>query len=165
MVDLIARQGDLPIAPMTRVTLHFTLALVSGEEVDTTRHGAPATFDVGDGKLLPGFEMALIGYRAGDEVSVTLPPEQAFGEHRAANVQRMSRGKFTDVTPEPGLLVSFGAADGELPGLVTKIEGDWVSVDFNHPLAGRDVVFDVSVIRVEPAPSAARRSSGDHPSR
>ena len=61
MVDLIARQGDLPIAPMTRVTLHFTLALASGEEVDTTRRGPPATFEVGDGKLLPGFELALFG--------------------------------------------------------------------------------------------------------
>jgi len=63
----------------SRVTLHFAVLLDTGEEVDTTRRGQPATFEVGDGNLLPGFEQVLMGMRAGDDAQIELTPEQAFG--------------------------------------------------------------------------------------
>lgn len=137
------------IGDNSRVTLHFAVLLESGEEVDTTRRGKPATFEMGDGSLLPGFEEALRGMRAGDDAQIELAPEQAFGEHRRDNVQLIARERFRDVDLEPGTIVSFAAPDGELPGVVRRLFDRTVEVDFNHPLAGRRIVFDVSILNVE----------------
>jgi FKBP-type peptidyl-prolyl cis-trans isomerase SlpA len=153
-MDLITSTARRRIDERSRVTLHFAILLESGAEVDTTRCGRPATFVMGDGSLLPGFERALIGLRAGDDAQLVLSPEEAFGPHRRENVQRLSMERFRGVEPEPGLVVSFAAADGELPGVVRRVAGTEVEVDFNHPLAGRRVIFDVSILQVEDAHDA-----------
>jgi FKBP-type peptidyl-prolyl cis-trans isomerase SlpA len=153
MSELIARDFARRIGEGCRVTLHFSILLDSGEEIDTTRRGQPATFAFGDGNLLPGFEVALVGMRAGDDAQIVLEPAQAFGEHRADNVRLIERERFRDVELEPGLVVSFAAADGELPGVVKRLFERTVEVDFNHPLAGRRVIFDVSILRVDDASS------------
>ncbi|MDZ7668118.1 MAG: peptidylprolyl isomerase [Gammaproteobacteria bacterium] len=153
-----------PIDERSRVTLHFAVLLDSGEEVDTTRRGKPATFEMGDGSLLPGFEAALLGMRPGDDAQIELEPEQAFGEHRRENVQLLDRARFRDVELEPGVVISFDAPDGALPGVVRRVFERTVEVDFNHPLAGRRIVFDVSIIKVLPAgpPLKAADSSSGH---
>lgn len=136
----------------SRVTLHFAVLLATGEEVDTTRRGRPATFVYGDGNLLPGFETALLGMTAGDDAQLELAPEQAFGPRLPANVQVLDKSRFpADVELEPGLMVSFAAPDGELPGVVQRVFERTVEVDFNHPLAGRPIIFDVSILKVEDA--------------
>ncbi|MCH2099830.1 MAG: peptidylprolyl isomerase [Pseudomonadales bacterium] len=142
----------LAVGPGTRVTLHFSLLKESGEEIDSTWAKKPATFDVGDGSLLPGFEEAMFGLTAGETASLSLPPEKAFGQRNPQNIQRMGRHLFApDMELECGLVVSFAdAANAELPGVVTALDEDEVEVDFNHPLAGQSLRFDVSVIRVEP---------------
>lgn len=140
------------IGERSRVTLHFAVLLETGEEVDTTRRGRPATFEMGDGNLLPGFEAALMGMRPGDDAQIPLAPEQAFGAHNPGNVQILEKSRFpADVELEPGLMVSFAAQDGELPGVVLRVFERTVEVDFNHPLAGRRIVFDVSILKVEDA--------------
>lgn len=143
----------LVIGPGTRVTLHFSIRLPGGEEVDSTWNRRPATFEVGDGNLLPGFERALFGLEAGATRQVTITPEEGFGMPHPDNVQRLDREDFPpDMTLEEGLVVSFAdAARAELPGVIKRIDGDRVEVDFNHPLAGRSLVFDVQIIRVESA--------------
>jgi FKBP-type peptidyl-prolyl cis-trans isomerase SlpA len=139
------------IGPEMRVTLHFSLLLESGEEVDTTRRGRPATFVVGDGSLPPGFERALAGLAKGDDATLDIAPADGFGERTDANVRRLARNRFSgDISLEKGLVVSFAAADGELPGVIVDLDGDDVVVDFNHPLAGRRLKFDVSVLDVRP---------------
>ena len=150
---LLASDSPLRIGPGTIVTLHFSLLLESGEELDTTRRGHPATFAFGDGKLPSGFERALTGLRAGDDVVLDIAPEDGFGNRVAANVRTLSRSRFApDIGLEEGLVVSFAAPEGELPGVVTTVKEDTVVVDFNHPLAGRRLRFDVSVLNVRPAP-------------
>ncbi len=149
MPDLISREGDTRISENSRVTLHFSLLLPSGEEIDTTRNGDPATFTMGDGSLLPGFEAALLGLQAGDASQIQLPAAEAFGEHNAANVQLIARNRFADLELEEGLVVSFAAPDGELPGVVVGLYEETVKVDFNHPLSGTDITFDVAIINVE----------------
>ena len=146
----------LAIGHGTRVTLHFSLLLESGEEVDGTRRGRPATFEVGDGNLLPGFEAALFGLSTGDEARIPIPPERAFGEHRRENVRLMNRERFRGVDLTPGVVVSFTAADGELPGVIRRVLDSAVEVDFNHPLAGRHILFDVSILKVEKVGEAER---------
>lgn len=139
-----------PIGPGTEVELTFSLRLESGEEIDGT--GAkPATFAVGDGKLLPGFESALFGLHAGDERALVLNPESAFGEFNEDNVQRIKRSSFqANMALTEGLMMSFAdAQNAELPGVIVGIDDQYVEVDFNHPLAGKTILFDVNILRVK----------------
>lgn len=132
------------------VTLHFSLHLSSGEEVDSTFDKEPATFTIGDGNVLPGFEKVLLGLSVGDDMRTTVPAEEAFGAVNPANVQQLPRQAFTDeVTLSPGLVVSFAdAAQHERPGVVMEWDDSTVTVDFNHPLAGKDIVFRAKIIEV-----------------
>ena len=149
MTSLIATGSDARIGAQSRVTLHFALLLETGEEVDTTRRARPATFEMGDGSLLPGFEKALVGMQAGDDAQLLLDAADAFGEQNPGNVRLLGVDRFPGIELEPGLIVSFAAPDGELPGVVKKVFPSTVQVDFNHPLAGRRIIFDVSIIKVE----------------
>jgi len=153
--DLISSSESLRIGESMQVTLHFSILLEEGDEVDSTRAGKPAVFVVGDGNLLPGFESALFGMTAGDAAQLEIPAVDAFGERVEGNVQRLPRSRFPNADElEEGLIVSFAAPDGELPGVVRKLWEETVEVDFNHPLAGRDLVFDVSILKVQPAPES-----------
>ena len=154
MSDLIASSdGDgLKIQMGSRISLHFALLMPSGEEIDTTRRGKPASLTLGDGNLLPGFEEVLLGLSAGDDAQLVIPAEQAFGERVEANVRLLAKTLFAEFNSEeplePGLVVSFQAPDGELPGVVKAVYDDTVQVDFNHPLSGSDITFDVSILSV-----------------
>ena len=155
MADLIASsEGSKQKIQMgSRISLHFALLMPSGEEIDTTRRSKPAALTLGDGNLLPGFESALLGLSAGDDAQLIVPAEQAFGERVEANVRLLAKTLFAEFTSEeplePGLVVSFQAPDGELPGVVKAVYDDTVQVDFNHPLSGSDITFDVSILSVE----------------
>lgn len=135
-----------------RVTLHFAIKLSDGSVVDSNFDKGPATFDIGDGSLLPGFEQALFGMVAGDKKVIDIKPEQGFGMPNPNNVQQMSRQDFAEeLDLQPGLMLSFADANrAELPGVIKKIEGDSVEVDFNHPLAGHNLLFHVEIIEVNP---------------
>ena len=137
------------IGEHSRVTLHFSLKLDDGSEIDSNFEGEPATFMVGDGNLLPGFEHALFGLKAGDEAEIEIPPEAGFGQRNPSNIQKVKKGYFSpDMELEEGLVVSFDNGDGELPGVIREIGEDDVEVDFNHPLAGQTVFFHVKILEV-----------------
>lgn len=134
----------------SEVTLHFTLKLPNGDIVDTTTNKAPATFKVGDGSLLPGYEQSLYGLKAGDKRSFEIEPERGFGPGSEQNIQTMPRDNFSDMELEPGLLIIFkDAAGGEMPGVVKTIHDSTVEIDFNHPLAGKVITFEVEIIAVK----------------
>lgn len=141
---------DVRIGPDRQVTLHFALKLESGEVVDSTFDKQPATFKVGDGNLLPGFEQAIYGLKAGDKRSLSISPEQGFGQGNPQNIQVMPRSQFQDMELSEGLLVIFNdAANAELPGVVKTFDDNQVTIDFNHPLAGKALSFDVEIIEVK----------------
>jgi len=143
---------ELRIDEGMEVTLHFTLSLEDGTVVDSTRDKAPATFKVGDGNLPPGFEHPLKGLSTGESGTFEITPEHAFGQHNPQNIQMLKRDDFESDEPEVGMVMSFAdAAGGELPGVIKSIEGEQVEVDFNHPLAGRTLTFEVEVLDVKPA--------------
>ena len=139
-----------PIGPGTKVILYFSIRLDTGELVDSTGDN-PAVFMVGDGNLLPGFEQAIFGLTAGTSTSVAVTAEDGFGPAREENVQMMKCSDFdNDIKLTEGLMISFADQQkSELPGVVKRVLGDVVEVDFNHPLAGRDIVFDVEIVSVE----------------
>jgi FKBP-type peptidyl-prolyl cis-trans isomerase SlpA len=142
-----------PVGEGTRVVVNFSLSLEDGSEVDSNFGGDPVEFVVGDGNLLPGFERHLFGMSAGDRQIFSVLPEDAFGQINDNNFQLVPRKQFDDDAElEIGLLFSFSdASGGELPGMIISFDENEVEVDFNHPLAGRTIMFDVLVHRVEPA--------------
>ncbi len=144
---------DVPVSEGTRVFLNFSVSLEDGAEVDSNFGGDPVDFVVGDGSLLPGFERRLFGMSPGERQVFNVPPEDAFGQPNDNNVQLIPRSQFgNDAQLEQGVVFSFAdASGGELPGLIVALDEDEVTVDFNHPLAGRTIVFDVQIHRVEPA--------------
>ena len=134
------------IGQNTQVTLHFALRLETGDTVDSTFDKSPATFKVGDGSLLPGFEAALFGFKAGDKRTLEILPENAFGQPNPQNVQVIPRSQFKDMELSEGLLVIFNdAANTELPGVVKVFDDEQVTIDFNHPLSGKTLTFDVEI--------------------
>ncbi|MEO0436021.1 MAG: FKBP-type peptidyl-prolyl cis-trans isomerase [Pseudomonadota bacterium] len=141
----------LLVSAGTRVYVNFSLSLEDGSEVDSNFGGEAVSFAIGDGNLLPGFEEKVIGMRSGERKLYRVLPEDAFGQPNEANVQRVNRDGFdSDIALELGLVCSFAdAAGGELPGMVVAFDDEEVTVDFNHPLAGRTILFDVLVHRVE----------------
>lgn len=144
---------DLCVGPGTTVTLHFSLALTDGELVDSNFDAEPAQFTVGDGKMLKGFEQALFGLQEGAEEEFLIRPEDGFGAHNPNNVQVLDRSEFDPAIPlEEGLMLSFAdAQNAELPGVVVDFDDEQVTVDFNHPLAGREIVFKVAILKITPA--------------
>lgn len=146
-------KSDLQITENTKVSLNFSITLDTGEVVDSNFDSEPASFVMGDGSLLPGFEACLVGMKGGDEGVFTITAEQGFGEPQEGNYQEIPRHTFSkDVELEIGMVFSFAdAAGGELPGVVDAFDEDTVRVNFNHPLAGRTLRFEVKIDRVEPA--------------
>ena len=133
------------------ITLNFALFLEDGQEIDSNFDGNPVEMKMGDGNMLPGFEQHLLGLQEGGSVEVTVSAEDAFGPHNEENLQRFKASDFaTDMTLEKGLMISFAdPAGGELTGVVDSLENEWVMVDFNHPLAGRDIVFKATVHSIQ----------------
>src|SRR6056300_25749 len=144
---------NVPVSEGTRVFLNFSVSLEDGSEVDTNFGSDPVDFVVGDGSLLPGFERLIFGMSAGERQMFTVSPENAFGQPNDNNVQYRPRDQFDeDLELEIGLVLSFAdASGGEVPGMIIAFDEDEVRVDFNHPLSGRTILFDVLVHRVEPA--------------
>ena len=154
MTEFINPNEDTRVAQGSKIDLHFSVALENGIEIDNTRVRAePVSLVIGDGNLLPGFENALIGLRAGDRRTVHLPPEDAFGPWNPENVQKFDTVKFAE-RPQIDQMIEFeDKAKTTLAGVVKSVSDDIVEIDFNHPLAGRNVVFEVEIMRVTPAGS------------
>ena len=137
-----------PVGPGTKVELRFSLKLADGHIVDSTGENS-ASFVVGDGSLLPGFEQAMFGMIGGEASSFDI--EDGFGDLNEDNIQRIPKTQFaSDMKLEEGLIVSFADQQkAELPGVVSKVGELFVEVDFNHPLAGKKLKFDVEIIDVQ----------------
>lgn len=143
--------SQVVVGPGAQVFMHFTVELPDGSVADSTRaHGKPARLTLGDGSLSTGMEAELMGLAKGDKKRFTLAPEHAFGQPNPDNIHHMDRTQFAaDAELTEGTIMAFTAADGnQYPGVIRSVEGDSVTVDFNHPLAGQTVVFDVEVLDI-----------------
>ena len=143
---------NFPISPESTVTLHLSLSLEDGTVAESTFEDEPLTFTMGDGTLEEGLELGLYGLKVGDTQRLILEPGQAFGLHDPAKLHQLSRSEFsTDLELEPGVIIGFDTPTGEeLPGTIISLTDELVDIDFNHPLAGRVVVFEVEIITVVP---------------
>jgi FKBP-type peptidyl-prolyl cis-trans isomerase SlpA len=139
------------IGPGSTVIFHFDIKLSDGSAAESTRvHNKPAKLQMGDGSLSPAFEAQLGGMAAGDKRTFTLAPEDAYGMPNPDNIYYVDRSKFSaDAPAKVGMIVGFAMPDGsELPGLIRDVVGESVTVDFNHPLAGQTLTFNVEIVQV-----------------
>jgi FKBP-type peptidyl-prolyl cis-trans isomerase SlpA len=140
------------VGPGSHLTLHYRIALADPPhaEVLSTFGGNPATLVLGSGELAPSLERCLIGIEGGAPQVFMLQPEDAFGRYRDELLQRVPADAFPDsLAVEPGQVIEFSAPDGaRLAGLIKEIEGAEALVDFNHPLAGRAIRFEVEILAV-----------------
>lgn len=135
----------------SEVVFHFSIKLPDGSAADSSKvHNKPAKLVMGDGSLTTNFEKCLLGLKAGDNKSFELEPKDAFGMPNPDNIYHLDCTKFGADTPaEVGAIIAFTQPDGtELPGIIREVAGESVTVDFNHPLSGHKLTFDVEIIEV-----------------
>lgn len=149
------------VGPDSEVTLHFSLSLEDGQLVDSTRGKKPGTLVMGDDTLPVGITKLLLGLKVGDKRAFVIQPTQAFGEYNDKNLQQIPKDQFDPGQPlSEGLVVQFQGPGGyALPGVVRRVLAEFVEVDFNHPLAGRNLLFDVEILSVGVAPQAVQIQS------
>ncbi len=146
-------EPKLTVADDMVVTLDYTLTLDSGEVADTTQGRAPLTFLAGYGQLLPAFEEAVMGLGVGDEARFTLSPEDGYGVYDEEAVEEVPIDQFPPGQEiYPGMAVGVQDASGHIyEAYIADISDDVVTLDFNHPLAGEALNFEVKVRAIRPA--------------
>ena len=134
------------------VTLNYTLRDEQGTILDASNARRPLSYLHGKGNIIPGLEQALVGKAAGDKLDVTVAPEQGYGPRDERLVQIVPRTKFGDVQGlAPGMQVRATGQRGPRMVTVVRVDRDFVTIDGNHPLAGRTLHFSVEVAEVRKA--------------
>lgn len=138
-----AKQGDC-------VKVHYKGSLDNGDVFDTSQDREPLEFTIGEGRVLAGFEDAVIGMIPGEEKSIKIPTTEAYGPRREDMVAVFNSGQFPeDLAPAIGQILQLKRDDGMLiQAMVTDITGDQVTLDANHPLAGKDLNFDLKLVEI-----------------
>lgn len=143
------------VQPGSFLTLHYRLAGPDGADIINTFHDKPATLSLGTGELAPAMEQRLLGLEEGARCVFDIPAGEAFGERNPELLQRVKRSLMDelgdpDADYHPGDVVQFPTPDGtgRYAGVVREVGDDWILFDFNHPLAGLPVSFEVQLIGV-----------------
>ncbi len=133
-----------------KVAIHYTGSLTDGSVFDSSEGREPLEFTVGSGQIIPGLDAALPGMKVGDKKKVTIKPADAYGEHNAEGVIEVPRSELPDEIPlEVGTRLEMRSPDGRaIPVTITKVTDDTVTMDANHMLAGKDLVFDFELVRI-----------------
>jgi len=134
------------------VSIHYTLKDDNGELLDTSRDSQPLTYLHGAGNLIPGLESELAGKTAGASFNVSIPPDQAYGVYREELVQIVPLDMFKGVDEvKPGMQFETQGPNGDELVIITAVSGEEVTVDANHPLAGKTLHFEVNIEQVRDA--------------
>ena len=142
----------MQIAKNSVVTIDYTLTDDSGDVVDSSKGGEPLAYIHGIGQIIPGLENALEGKSTGDDVSVSIAPAEGYGDYNEGLIQVVPREMFQGVdTIEPGMQFHAQTNEGFQTITVTKVDGEDITIDGNHPLAGKNLNFEVSIKDVREA--------------
>ena len=133
-----------------KVRVHYTGKLDDGTVFDSSQGGDPLEFTIGQGQTLPGFEHGVIGMERDESKTVHIPSEQAYGSHRPEGVMELDRSEIApDMHLEVGMRLQATNASGRpVDMMVVTIDGDKVTMDANHPLAGKDLTFDIELVDI-----------------
>jgi peptidylprolyl isomerase len=138
-----AKRGDT-------VRVHFTGRLEDGTVFDTSAERGPYEFTIGESRIVPGFAQAVIGMKPGESKTVEIPAKKAYGLHRKEMIAVIERSKLAaHLNPEIGQRLRIDQADGqEIPATVIKVSASSVTLDANHPLAGKNLTFDIELLEI-----------------
>lgn len=139
-----AKSGDT-------VKIHYTGTLEDGTQFDSSKDRDPLEFELGSGQVIPGFEKAVDGMSVGEEKSVTITSDEAYGPRREQMVQELPKTALPpDLEPETGMELQAQGQDGQPIHLtVTEVGDETITVDANHPLAGKDLQFDIELVAID----------------
>jgi FKBP-type peptidyl-prolyl cis-trans isomerase SlyD len=143
----------MTIAQHKVVTIHYKVMDVDSDEViDSSENSDPMTYLHGARNIIPGLEQALEGKSVGDEVEVTVQPAEAYGERSDDRLQQVPKEAFQEMEKiEPGMAVTAQTDQGQINLMVTEVDETTVTVDANHPLAGKSLKFEVKIEAVRDA--------------
>jgi FKBP-type peptidyl-prolyl cis-trans isomerase 2 len=138
-----AKSGD-------KVKVHYTGKLEDNTVFDSSKDRPPLEFTIGSGSIIPGFENAVIGMETGQSKTFTIPPDEAYGQPRDELKMEVNKSDFPDdITPEVGQQLQMKRADGNVINVVVaNMEGEKVTLDANHPLAGKALTFDIELVEI-----------------
>ena len=132
------------------VKVHYTGTLEDGTVFDTSTEREPLEFTIGEGRVIPGFEEAVIGMDEGESRTTTIPPERGYGERREDMIAQVGRDRLPEgMDPEPGERLQV-----QRPGepattvIVTEVSENHVTLDSNHPLAGKELTFEIELVEI-----------------
>lgn len=135
------------------VSIHYSLSLDGGEQIDSSQGSTPMDYLHGHGNIVPGLEEELTGHKIGDKLTVAVPPEKGYGIPDPEGIQELARSTFPDdIDLQVGVMLQ--AEDGEGQPLhlrVLEVSADQVKVDMNHPLAGHNLNFEIEVMGIRSA--------------
>jgi peptidylprolyl isomerase len=138
-----AKKGDT-------VKIHYTGSLEDGTVFDSSANRDPLQFTIGDGKVIPGFELAVAGMSPGESKTEKIPADQAYGPRMKEMVVEVNRAEIPpELKPEVGQQLQMSRDDGRvIPFTITDMSESKVTLDANHPLAGKDLIFKIELIEV-----------------
>lgn len=139
-----AKDGD-------NVKIHYKGKLDDGSVFDSSEGKDPLEFKVGEGNIIPGVEEAVVGMSPEETKEATIPPEKAYGEYRDDMVIEVDRSQFPEhITPELGQQLELKQSEGEnIVVTVTNVGEEKVTLDANHPLAGKDLTFEITLKEID----------------
>ena len=134
------------------VSVHYTGSYTDGEVFDTSKGRDPLLFLVGHGQMISGFEQEMLGAEIGEKREFTLTPEKAYGMRDEGAIQKVPKSQFPDdMQLAPGMVLGAQSDRGPVQFSVVSVDGDEVTVDFNHQMAGMTLRFSVEVVGIREA--------------
>ena len=135
----------------SNVSVHYTGTLETGEVFDSSRERDPLSFTVGEGQMIPGFEKAVKGMKLNESKKITIAPEEAYGEAKPEMIQTIGKDQLPpDMVVQVGQQLASEMPDGQqIVVTVTDVKDDTITIDANHPLAGKTLNFDIEVVKIE----------------
>lgn len=133
------------------VKVHYTGKLADGQVFDSSREREPLEFTLGQGQIIPGFEKGLLDMEVNQSKTLKIPVAEAYGERNEELIQTVPKGELPEeIKPEVGMNLMSRTPDGrEIPLVVTEVEEASITVDANHPLAGKELTFEVELIEIK----------------
>jgi len=132
------------------VRVHYTGTLDDGTQFDSSVGRAPLEFQAGMHMMIPGFDAAVLEMEVGEKRTVRIPAAEAYGEADPKKVAKIPRGQFPSADKAPiGIRIMLSTPQGQpLPAVITSVDDEFVTVDFNHELAGKDLTFEIELVEV-----------------
>ncbi|WP_448528804.1 FKBP-type peptidyl-prolyl cis-trans isomerase [Raineya sp.] len=137
------------------VRVHYTGRLTTGEIFDSSLGREPLEFTMGEGQMIPGFEQGILGMEVGEKKSIQVPCELGYGEVLEEMILEVPKSQLPFGMPlEVGTQLAINLANGgQIPAVMTAVSEETVTIDANHPLAGKDLVFEVQLVEINPKKS------------